>query len=267
MIWMILVIVAVILLYSIRQVDQFERGVKFQFGKFVGIVDPGWRIVIPVIQSMRKVDMRTKVIDVPTQDAITKDNISIRINAVLFFNVFDAGKSVVAVEDYRFAISQLAQTTMRNAVGEVTLDGLLAERESISSKIQSVVEEASDCWGVKVQNVELRDVLLPEEMKRVLAREAEAEREKRAVITKAQGEVEAAENLAQAAKTMYESPGALHLRTLTTITAVSSDASNTMLFAFPVEMIDAFANRKMDVNTLANNPQVAEFIKTLTNKK
>jgi regulator of protease activity HflC (stomatin/prohibitin superfamily) len=237
----ILVVFLIIVLRSVRQVEEYERGVKFQFGKFYKIVEPGWHIVWPIIQSMKKVDIRTKAVDVPEQDAITKDNVSVRINAVLYYKVFDASKAILAVEDFRYAVSQLAQTTMRNAVGAVSLDELLAERDKISAEICKVIDIASDPWGIKVENVELKDISLPEEMKRVIAKVAEAEREKQAVITKAAGEVEASKNLAQAANIMAETPGALHLRTLSTINDVSSDQSNTIVFAIPIEVLSAFA--------------------------
>lgn len=237
--WTLLVIIAIIIFSSIRQVNEYERGVKFSLGKFTKIVKPGWEIVLPIFQSMRKVDIRVKTIDVPEQEAITKDNISIKINAVLYYKLFDASKAVIAVEDFNYAVSQLAQTTMRNIVGSVTLDQLLGERESISAKICDIVDKATDPWGIKVENVELKDIALPEEMKRVIAKVAEAEREKDAVITKAKGEVEASENLAKAANIMGSTPGALHLRTLSTINDLSSDQSNTVVFAVPLEVLRA----------------------------
>ena len=184
----VLVVVAVILLRSIRQVDEYERGVKFRFGKYKKIVEPGWRLVLPIIESMKKIDVRTKAVDVPEHDAITKDNVYIRINAVLYYSIFDAAKVIISVENYKFAVGQLAQTTMRNAVGAVTLDELFAQRDRISEEICKIIDEATDPWGIKVENVELKDISLPEEMKRVLAIAAEAEREKAAVITKAEGE-------------------------------------------------------------------------------
>lgn len=242
----ILILIGSYVLGSIKQINEYERGVKFTLGKFSSIVNPGWRLVFPVFQSMRKVDIRVKTIDVPEQEAITKDNISIKINAVLYYKLFDAAKAVIAVEDFNYAVSQLAQTTMRNIVGSVSLDELLSEREKISEKICEIVDKATDPWGIKVENVELKDVSLPEEMKRVIARVAEAEREKAAVITKAQGEVEASENLAKAAETMGKTPGALHLRTLSTLNDLSSDQSNTVIFAIPVEILrafEAFANK------------------------
>lgn len=235
----ILILIGVVVLPSIKQIDEYERGIKFRFGKFHSIMTPGWKLVLPVIESYKKVDIRTKAVDVPEQDAITKDNVSIRINAVLYYNIFDASKSILAVENYNYAVSQLAQTTMRNAVGEVSLDELLSQRDKISSNICKIVDEATDPWGIKVENVELKDVRLPEEMKRVIARVAEAEREKQAVITKSHGEVEASENLVKAANNLARAPGALHLRTLETLNDISSDQSNTIVFATPIEMLQA----------------------------
>ena len=230
----------IFLLSSIKQIGEYERGLKFTCGKFTKILNPGWHIVIPIFQSFKKVDIRVKVIDVPEQDTITKDNISIKINAVIYYNIFDASKAVLSVENYSYAVSQLAQTTMRNIVGSVTLDELLTERESISTNICSIVDKATDEWGVKITNVELKDVALPEEMKRVMAKVAEAEREKAAVITKAAGELEASKNLSEAADKLSASPGALHLRTLATLNDLSSDQSNTIIFAVPIEVLRAF---------------------------
>ena len=240
MIIMIITVILVLILSSIRQIDEYERGIKFTRGKFSSIMNPGWNIVLPIFQSFKKVDIRTKAVDVPEQDAITKDNVSVRINAVIYYKIFDASKAILAVENFYYAVSQLAQTTMRNAVGEVNLDELLSERETISDKICAIIDKATDPWGIKVENVELKDVALPEEMKRVIARVAEAEREKRAVITKAEGEVEASNNLAIAADNMAKNPVAVHLRTLETINDLSSDQSNTVIFALPVDILKAF---------------------------
>ena len=235
----LLVLIAVIILGSIKQVNEYERGILFKLGRFDKILGPGWHVVLPIFFSFRKVDVRTKTVDVPEQEAITKDNVSIRINAVLYYKVFDAAKAIIAVENFNYAVSQLAQTTMRNVVGSVSLDELLSEREKISSEMCKIVDEETDPWGIKVENVELKDVSLPEEMKRVIAKVAEAEREKQAVITKAAGEVEASNNLAQAARVMSEAPGALHLRTLATLNDLSSDQSNTVIFAIPIEGLEA----------------------------
>ena len=239
MIISILIVIGVILLISIRQITEYERGIKFTMGRFSSVMKPGWRLVIPIFQSYKKIDIRTKVIDVPEQEVITKDNVSVKINAVIYYNIFDASKALLGVEDFHYAVSQLAQTTMRNMVGSVTLDELLSSREQISTNICDIVDKATDGWGVKVQDVELKDVSLPGEMKRVIARVAEAEREKLAVITKAAGELEASKNLSEAASTLAEAPGALHLRTLSTINDISSDQSNTIVFALPIEVLRA----------------------------
>ena len=244
--WIIVIIIVIILLRSIVQIDEYERGVKFTFGKFSSIMNPGWNVVLPIFQSYKKVDIRTKAVDVPEQDAITKDNVSVRINAVIYYKVFDASKAILEVENYYYAVSRLAQTTMRNVVGSVSLNELLGEREKISAEICKIIDEATDPWGIKVENVELKDVSLPEEMKRVIAKAAEAEREKEAILTKAQGEVEASKNLAMAAQTMATTPGAMHLRTLSTINDVSSDQSNTIIFCLPIEVLEAIKGKSID---------------------
>lgn len=240
----LLIVIAIVLLCiilaSIKQINEYERGILFTFGKYSKILNPGWNLVLPIIQSFKKVDVRTKAVDVPEQEAISKDNVSIKINAVIYYKVFDASKAIIAVENFKYAVSQLAQTTMRNAVGSVTLDELLSQREKISTEICKIIDSATDPWGIKVENVELKDISLPEEMKRVIAKVAEAEREKQAVITKAKGEVEAANNLVEAAGLMGNAPGALHLRTLATLNDLSSDQSNTIIFAIPVEVLRAF---------------------------
>ena len=238
----IIVFLVAVVLVSIKQINQYQRGVKFTIGKYSGIMEPGWRLVIPVFQSYQKVDMRIKAVDVPDQEAITKDNISVKVNAVIYYKVKDANKAIIEVENFFYAVSQLAQTTMRNVVGEVNLDELLSNRDTIAEKIRGIVDQATDAWGIEVQSVELKDVNLPEEMKRVIGKQAEAEREKRSVIIKAEGEVIAAENLALAAKTLSGSDGALHLRTLNTLNDLSSDQSNTVIFAIPIEVLRALEN-------------------------
>ncbi len=246
--WVIVVIVVITLLRSIVQIDEYERGVKFTCGKFSSIMEPGWNVVLPIFQSYKKIDIRTKAVDVPEQDAITKDNVSVRINAVIYYKIFDASKAILEVENFYYAVSQLAQTTMRNVVGSVSLNELLGEREKISTEICKIIDEATDPWGIKVENVELKDVSLPEEMKRVIAKAAEAEREKDAILTKAQGEVEASKNLAIAAQTMATTPGAMHLRTLSTINDISSDQSNTIIFCLPIEVLEAIKGKSVDAN-------------------
>lgn len=234
--------IIVILLVSIKQINQYERGVKFMLGKFHSTMEPGWRLVFPIIQSFQKVDMRTRAVDVPDQEAITKDNISVRVNAVIYYRVTDSKKAILEVENFYFAVSQLAQTTMRNIVGEVDLDELLSNRNAIAEKIRAIIDRVSDSWGVQVESVELKDALLPEDMKRTIAKQAEAEREKRAVIIKAEGEMAAAQNMSAAADILSKSTGALHLRTLQTLNDLSSDQSNTVVFAVPLEVLRALEN-------------------------
>ena len=239
-------ILLVVLIAVIKQINQYERGVRFTMGRFSGIMQPGWRIIIPVFQSYQKVDVRTKAVDVPDQNAITKDNVPVKVNAVIYYNVSDAQKAIIEVEDFRHAISQYAQTTMRNIVGEVTLDELLSSRDRIADRIREIVDAETDAWGLKVQNVELKDVSLPENMERTIAKQAEAEREKRAVIITSEGELAASQNMAQAAQVLSNVPGALHLRTLQSINDISSDQSNTVVFAVPMEILKAlegFAKR------------------------
>lgn len=221
-------------------VNQYENGVVLTFGKYTGMCSPGLRWLFPGVQQMTVIDMRIKVVDVPDQDCITRDNVSINVNAVLYFFIESAEKAVLQVESFARATSQLAQTTMRDVVGEVTLDELLTKREEVSSRIQKIVDVASDKWGVKVQSVDLKHIELPVDMKRTLAKEAEAERERRAVIIKAEGEKIASKNLAEAASILARSEGSLHLRTLHSLNDLSSDQSNTVIFALPVEVLKAF---------------------------
>lgn len=235
----ILVIAFLLLVASLKQVNQYERGIKLTMGRFTGIMEPGWRIIVPIFQSHRKVDMRVKAVDVPDQKAITRDNVSVTVNAVIYYKVSAADKAILEVEDFRYAISQYAQTTMRNIVGEATLDELLANREKIAERIREIVDKETDEWGLKVLNVELKDVSLPEDMERTIAKQAEAEREKRAVIINSEGELAAAENMARAADILSATKGAMHLRTLQSINDMSSDQSNTVVYMVPVEALQA----------------------------
>jgi len=230
-------------LVSWKVVYEYERGVRFTFGKYAGIMEPGLRIVVPVIHQWRRIDMRTRVIDVPEQDTMTRDNVSVRINAVVYYRIIKADLSVIKVEDFEYAIGQLSQTTMRNSCGSVTLDELLGNREAISQKIQEVVDKASDPWGIKVIDVELKDVKLPADMVRTIAKQAEAERERRAVIIKAEGEMQAAANLIKAAGILGKAEGAMHLRTLQTLNDMSSDQSNSITFFLPLEVTEAMERR------------------------
>jgi regulator of protease activity HflC (stomatin/prohibitin superfamily) len=238
-IFTLIVLIGIVLLISIRQIDQYERGVKFTMGRFTSIQNPGWRLVIPIFQSMKKVDMRTKAVDVPDQESLTKDNVSVRVNAVIYYSIEAADKAILAVENYWYAVSQLAQTTMRNIVGEVTLDELLAQREQISNRIKEIVDSTAAGWGVNVSGVELKQVEVPETMKRTMAKQAEAEREKRATIINSEAEVASAQNLNKAATILAQAPGALHLRTLNSINDISSDDSNTVVFMLPMEVLKA----------------------------
>ncbi len=230
----------VAVLACIRQVNQYERGVRFTLGKFTSVATPGLCLVVPVIQTMRKIDLRLKAVDVPAQDAITKDNVTVKINAVIYYKINAPEKAVLEVENYGYAVLQLAQTTMRNVAGEVTLDELLSQRIVISERIEKMVEAATESWGVHVTSVELKDINLPNDMVRTIGKQAEAERERRAVIISAEGEVMAAQNLAKAAEILSAVPGALHLRTLNSMNDISSDASNTIVFAVPLEIMQAY---------------------------
>lgn len=235
----IIYVILFLIIVSIRQINQYQRGVKFTLGKFSSIMEPGWRIVWPIIQSYQKVDVRVKAVDVPDQNAITRDNVTVKVNAVIYYKVSDAEKAIVEVEDFQYAISQYAQTTMRNIVGEVTLDELLSSRDKIAERIREIVDKETDAWGLKVQNVELKDVSLPADMERTIGKQAEAEREKRAVIINSEGELAASTNIAKAAQMLSSTPGALHLRTLQSINDISSDQSNTVVYMIPIEALRA----------------------------
>lgn len=221
---------------------EFERGIKFTLGRYAGEMKPGLNIVVPIFQSYQKIDIRVKTVDVPKQDCITKDNVTVNVDAVSYYFVFDVKKAILDIEDFYYAISQLSQTTMRDVVGEVTLDELLANRDEISGKIKRIIDKASDPWGIKVDKVELKHIELPANMQRMMAREAEAEREKRGTIIKSEGEVVASLNLAKAAATLSKHQGAMQLRTLQTINDISSDPSEKFIF-FPVELMGLF-NKK-----------------------
>lgn len=236
----ILIFVVVLVLSMLRQINEYERGVMFTMGRATGIKTPGWKIVIPLFQQMIKVDMRVKAVDVPDQKALTKDNVSVGVNAVIYYKIVDAPKSVINVEYVNYAILQLAQTTMRNVVGEVTLDQLLADRAHISEKIQLIVEKTCVEWGVDIANVELKDIALSHDMERTIGKVAEAQRERQATIIASEGELLASENMSKAAEMLSKTPGALHLRTLQSINDMSSDQSNTVVYIVPVEVLKAF---------------------------
>lgn len=233
------ILILTVILISIRQINQYERGILFRFGKYLRMMEPGWRLVWPIIDHYQKVDIRTKAVDVPDQEAITKDNVSVRVSAVIYYKVLDASKAILSVENFYYATSQLSQTTMRNVVGEIELNDLLTSRDATAKRIESIVQQSANEWGLEILSVELKDIKLPDSMVRTMAKVAEAERERQATIISSQGEVVAAENLANAARIMAESPGALHLRTLNSINDISSDQSNTVVFAVPLEVLRA----------------------------
>lgn len=239
----IIVFIIIFLLSMIKVVYQYERGVRLFLGRYSGQMDPGLRLIIPVLHQWHRVDMRTRVIDVPDQDCITKDNVSLNVNAVLYYRVREAAKAIIEVEHYSYAISQLAQTTMRDVVGEVSLDDLLTKRDALSSRIQILVDKATDPWGIKVESVDLKHIELPENLKRTMAKEAEAEREKRAVILKADGEVRASANMSKAATILAQAEGALHLRTLQTLNDISSDQTNHIVFFAPLDIMNSIEGK------------------------
>lgn len=242
----------VLIAMSIRIVSQYERGVIFTLGKYSRIAQPGLRFIIPFIQTCTKVDMRERAVDVPSQEAMTKDNISLTINAVIYYSIDDAMKSVVNVRALEYAIMQFAMTTMRNIVGQFELDELLANKEEAGRKIMEIVDKKSNNWWVDIQSVELKDLNIPDSLKRTMSKQAEAEREKRAKIIDAEGELIASEKLSQAAAVLSSTPGALHLRTLQSVNDISSDQSNTTIWMLPIESLRAIDG----MNTLL--PKIVE---------
>jgi len=225
---------------AIKIIKQYEMGVLFTLGKFSGVRQPGLNIIIPILQKLEVVDTRVKTVDIPKQEVMTKDNVPVMVNAVIYFRIQDPEKAVLNVEDYMYATSKYGQTSLRNVAGEATLDELLSERQKLADRLREIVDTATDPWGIDVTMIELQDIELPENLKRTMAKQAEAEREKRATIIKAEGEVVASNNLAKAAKKLSESSGALHLRTLNTLNDLSSDQSNTVVLALPLEILHAF---------------------------
>ncbi|HHH80558.1 MAG TPA: slipin family protein [candidate division Zixibacteria bacterium] len=236
----LVIAIIIILLMAIRILREYERGVIFRLGRVVGSKGPGLIILIPFIDRMVRVSLRTVVLDVPPQDIITKDNVSIQVNAVVYFRVLDPVKSVIEVENYLYATSQLAQTTLRSVLGEVELDDLLSNRETINQKLQQIIDHATDPWGIKVSMVEVKHVDLPEEMRRAMAAQAEAERERRAKVIAALGELQAAEKLSQAAEILSKYPAALQLRYLQTLTLIASENNSTTIFPIPIELFSPF---------------------------
>ncbi len=243
-IWIVVILIPVfIFLFSLKILREYERGVVFLLGRFERVKGPGLIIVVPVIQQMVRVDLRTRVLDVPQQDVISRDNVSVKVNAVVYFRVLDAEKAVIQVEDFMAATSQLAQTTLRSVLGQHELDEMLAEREKLNTDIQRILDDQTDAWGIKVSIVELKRVDLDETMIRAIARQAEAERNRRAKIIDAQGEQQAAAQFFEAAEILSQNPQALQLRYLTTLHAIAGDKSSTIIFPLPLELMSAFAAR------------------------
>ena len=239
-----LIILGLLLFSAFNILKEYERGVIFLLGRFWKVKGPGLIIVVPGIQKMTKVSLRTVVMDVPPQDIITKDNVTVKVNAVIYFRVMDPRKAIIEVEDYLYATSQLAQTTLRSTLGQSSLDDLLSKRDEINAQLQKVIDEQTEPWGVKVANVEVKNVDLPQEMQRAIAKQAEAERERRAKVINAMGEYEAAEKLSQAADTIGKHPPALQLRFLQTIIDISNDRNTTTFFPLPMELFEGFHKQK-----------------------
>jgi regulator of protease activity HflC (stomatin/prohibitin superfamily) len=240
----ILVIIIIFLGMAIKILNEYERGVIFRLGRVLGKPKgPGLIILIPIIDKMVKVSLRTVVHDVPAQDVITRDNVSIKVNAVVYFRVIDPMKAIIDVENYLYATSQLSQTTLRSVLGQAELDDLLAHREKINERLQEILDMHTEPWGVKVSNVEVKNVDLPQEMQRAIARQAEAERERRAKIISAEGEFQAAEKLHEASDILSQNPMALQLRYLSTLVEISAEKNSTIIFPLPIDLVKAFTEK------------------------
>ncbi|MDI7862036.1 slipin family protein [Rhizobiaceae bacterium n13] len=235
----VLVVVAILLItlgYAIRILREYERGVVFTLGRFTGVKGPGLILLVPYVQQMVRVDLRTRVLDVPSQDVISRDNVSVRVSAVIYFRVIDAEKSTIQVEDFMMATSQLAQTTLRSVLGKHDLDEMLAERDRLNADIQKMLDSQTDAWGIKVANVEIKHVDINESMVRAIARQAEAERERRAKVINAEGEQQAAAKLLEAAEILARQPQAMQLRYLSTLNVIAGEKNSTVIFPFPMEL-------------------------------
>ncbi len=249
----VVVLVLVLISQSIRIVQEWERGVVFRLGRFIRVTGPGIRFIIPFIERMIKVDIRVFTVDVPKQEIITKDNVTVRVNAVVYFRVMDPMAALVRVENYLYATQQVSQTTLRDVVGQSELDELLAHREELNQRLQRIIDTTTDPWGIKVDMVAIKDVELPDAMKRAMARQAEAERERRAKIIHAQGEYQAAETLAQAAEIMGRHPGSLQLRFLQTLTEVATERSTIVVMPVPIDILSAFITDRRRIETLPSS--------------
>jgi len=240
----LVIIVALFLFISIKILKEYERGVIFFLGRFQKVKGPGLIIVIPGIQSMAKVSLRTIVMDVPPQDVITRDNVSVKVNAIIYFRVIDSQKAIIQVEDYLYATSQISQTTLRSILGQGQLDDLLSKRDEINAKLQQVIDLQTEPWGVKVSAVEVKNLDLPQDMIRAIAKQAESERTRRAKVIHAEGEFEAAQKLAEAATVLSQNPAAIQLRYLQTLTEIAGDKSSTTIFPVPIDILEPFMKRR-----------------------
>lgn len=236
----LLVFGGIILLSSVKVLREYERGVVFRLGRFAGVRGPGLILLLPGIERMVKVSMRVITMDVPPQDVITRDNVSVKVNAVIYFRVMDPQKAIIEIENFLYATSQLAQTTLRSVAGQAELDELLSDREKINDELQTILDDNTDAWGIKVGNVELKHIDLPQEMQRAMARQAEAERERRAKIIAAEGELQASQKLTEASSVMSTQPATIQLRYLQTLTEIAAEKHSTVVFPFPIEMLRMF---------------------------
>lgn len=240
LIFPLIIIILVVLFAGLRVINQYEKSVVFTLGKFTGIKEPGLRYLVPIIQKQTKVDMRVRTLDIAKQQVMTKDNVPVDVNGVVFFKVIKIQDAVIKVQDYEYAIAQYSQTALRDVIGGMTLDTILVERQKIGDEIRKIVDKETDQWGLDVQVIKLQDIEVPDDLKRIMSRQAAAEREKRAVIIKSEGDKEAAKNLADAAKTMSTARGSMQLRTLQTLDGLGPTASNTVVMALPVEVMEFF---------------------------
>ncbi|MBU4314540.1 MAG: slipin family protein [Actinobacteria bacterium] len=238
-----IIIVLILLLSAVKILREYERGVIFRFGRLSATKGPGIFLIIPFVDKMIKVDLRTVTMDVPPQDIITRDNVPVKVNAVIYFRVMDPAKSVIKIERYIVATSQIAQTTLRSILGQAELDDLLARRDKINQELQKIIDEQTDPWGIKVSTVEIKDVELPQSIQRAFARQAEAERERRAKIINAEGEFQASEKLADAARVLSKHPVSVQLRFLQTLKEIATEQNSTIIFPVPIDLIEAFINR------------------------
>ncbi len=239
----LIIVLILIVLSAIRVLKEYERAVVFRLGRFIKVKGPGIFILWPAIDKMAKVSLRVIAMDVPPQDVITKDNISIKVNAVAYFRVFEPDKAILEVEDYLYATSQLSQTTLRSVLGEYELDEILGQREKINMRLQKILDQQTDPWGIKVSTVEIKHVDIPQDMQRAIARQAEAEREKRAKIIHSQGELQAADKLNQAAKIISETPTGIQLRFLSTLTEIATEKNSTIIFPVPIDLFIPFMKK------------------------